>query len=264
MIKNLYIKNFKSLKEVDLEMRNLNLLTGLNGSGKSSLIQTLLLLRQSYEIDKGKLTLKNPNNDLFDAGVAEDIYYQFGVEKEIIFNLKLESNPELKWIFGCDIFTKPNDDVLYAKEKYSKENLESCNLFTNSFQYLSTERIGPKNSYPASIEKVEKEKTLGVFGEYAVHFLHLFGNKIEITEKLQHPKSRSDKLIHQTEAWLSEIVGGVRISTEEISNDEIKLDFQFETNRGKTHKFKPKNVGFGLSFLLPVILFICSFQYFLR
>lgn len=34
MIQNLYIKNFKSLKEVDLEMRNLNLLTGLNGSEK--------------------------------------------------------------------------------------------------------------------------------------------------------------------------------------------------------------------------------------
>lgn len=47
MITKLYIKNFKSLKEVDLEMRHLNLLAGMNSSGKSSLIQSLLLLRQS-------------------------------------------------------------------------------------------------------------------------------------------------------------------------------------------------------------------------
>ncbi|MCP4701489.1 MAG: AAA family ATPase, partial [Gammaproteobacteria bacterium] len=40
MIRQLYVKNFKSLKETDLEIKNLNLLTGLNGSGKSSLIQT--------------------------------------------------------------------------------------------------------------------------------------------------------------------------------------------------------------------------------
>lgn len=47
MITNISIDNFKSLKKVDIELRNLNLLTGLNGSGKSSLIQVLLLLRQS-------------------------------------------------------------------------------------------------------------------------------------------------------------------------------------------------------------------------
>ncbi len=47
MICNLFIKNFKSLKTVYLKLSNLNLLTGLNGSGKSSVIQALLLLRQS-------------------------------------------------------------------------------------------------------------------------------------------------------------------------------------------------------------------------
>ncbi|MCB1190263.1 MAG: AAA family ATPase [Leptospiraceae bacterium] len=115
MIQNLYIKNFKSLKEVDLEMRNLNLLTGLNGSGKSSLIQTLLLLRQSFEIDKEKLSLKNPKNNLFDGGVAEDVYYQFGIDKEIVFKISLSKTQELdetqvlKWKFDCDSNLKPND-----------------------------------------------------------------------------------------------------------------------------------------------------------
>lgn len=47
MITSIEITNFKSLREVRLATRHLNLLTGLNGSGKSSLIQVFLLLAQS-------------------------------------------------------------------------------------------------------------------------------------------------------------------------------------------------------------------------
>ena len=59
MIRAIDIKNFKSLKSVNLALGHLNLLTGLNGSGKSSLLQTLLLLRQSeHEIGRGRLLLQ--------------------------------------------------------------------------------------------------------------------------------------------------------------------------------------------------------------
>ncbi len=56
MITQLKIKNFKSLQNVTLDCKNLNILTGINGMGKSSIIQVLLLLRQSYlkEYFKGK------------------------------------------------------------------------------------------------------------------------------------------------------------------------------------------------------------------
>lgn len=45
------LKNFKCLSKVTFEFGNLNLLAGANGCGKSSLIQALLLLRQTYERD---------------------------------------------------------------------------------------------------------------------------------------------------------------------------------------------------------------------
>ncbi|MBL0181004.1 MAG: AAA family ATPase [Chitinophagaceae bacterium] len=48
MIKQIKIRNFKSLKAVDLKLKHLNVITGINGVGKSSLIQSLLLLRQSF------------------------------------------------------------------------------------------------------------------------------------------------------------------------------------------------------------------------
>ena len=56
MIKTLNIQNFKIHKNSTLEFGNLNILTGINSSGKSSVIQSLLLLRQNQQtgqLDKG-------------------------------------------------------------------------------------------------------------------------------------------------------------------------------------------------------------------
>ena len=49
-INRVQVKNFKSLKDIDIELSNLNLLTGVNSSGKSSFIQALLLLKQNYQV----------------------------------------------------------------------------------------------------------------------------------------------------------------------------------------------------------------------
>lgn len=49
MIKQITVKNYKIVQDQALNITNLNLLTGINSTGKSSFIQALLLLRQSYE-----------------------------------------------------------------------------------------------------------------------------------------------------------------------------------------------------------------------
>ena len=48
MINHIEIKNFKAFQEASIDLSNLNLFTGVNGMGKSSFIQSLLLLRQSH------------------------------------------------------------------------------------------------------------------------------------------------------------------------------------------------------------------------
>lgn len=72
------ITNFKSLKDIDISLSNLNLITGVNSIGKSSFIQALLLLKQNeekfYSLRGNKITNIN------------DIYVQLGNKK--IFCLK--------------------------------------------------------------------------------------------------------------------------------------------------------------------------------
>lgn len=60
MLKKISLANFKCFEQLDLDCTSLNLLCGLNGMGKSSVIQALLVLRQSFdtgELHNGRLVL---------------------------------------------------------------------------------------------------------------------------------------------------------------------------------------------------------------
>jgi len=83
MISKIEIKNFKSLKNISIETKSLNILMGLNGMGKSSLIQSLLVLRQSREIENGKIDL---NGDLVEIGKGKDAMYQYNLSENILMN----------------------------------------------------------------------------------------------------------------------------------------------------------------------------------
>ena len=59
MITQLNLSNFKSHKDTRLDLGNLTVLTGVNGCGKTSVIQALLLLRQSFLKNLSRKLLKS-------------------------------------------------------------------------------------------------------------------------------------------------------------------------------------------------------------
>lgn len=74
MIKKVELINFKSHKNTVLNLENLTVLCGQNGTGKSSFIQSLLLLRQSNlknRLDK----VLDLNDPLCYLGKAQDVFY---------------------------------------------------------------------------------------------------------------------------------------------------------------------------------------------
>ena len=48
-IKKMILKNFKCHKNFEADMKQLNILTGSNASGKSSLVQAFLIIFKSWE-----------------------------------------------------------------------------------------------------------------------------------------------------------------------------------------------------------------------
>ena len=98
MINKLTIKNFKAHRNTELDLKNLNVLSGINGVGKSSVFQSLLLLRQSFEnnvLNTG-LQLNKPHCDI---GFISDALYQYG-EDDIIQFIRNSSRGIMKGYTG--------------------------------------------------------------------------------------------------------------------------------------------------------------------
>ena len=72
---------------------------------------------------------------------------------------------------------------------------------------------------------------------------------------MQHPEASSTTLLEQVNAWMSEISPGVQINTKYVPEiDQVILDYNFTLGFGKTRAYKSKNVGFGITYVLPVLL----------
>jgi len=252
MLSNISIQNFKSLKNINLDLSNLNVFAGLNGSGKSSLIQTILLLRQSYNISIQEKQGFVINGNILNLGKGKDIFYQYAEESETI-EIELGCNgKKLIWKFKYQV----DANILEALSTPTEYSF--VQIFTKEFQYLNTEHISPNTLHEKSETQINYWNNIGNKGEYAIHYLSKYGIDKKIENKnLIHPAAKSNSLIHQTDAWLNEISPGVKLSIKEIKDiDYIKLGIQFEEKHGYTDEFQPINVGFGITYVLPVILSI--------
>ena len=259
MIKKLNIKNFKSHSSTDLEFSRLNILTGLNGMGKSAVIQALLLLRQTFQksmLDKG-LELKA---ELCTIGVAEDALYQSAEDDLIEFTINLWNDDQLKWSFMVDD-KKLSDTFLKIKESKTKSDseLKSISLFNQKFQYISAFRNGPVQNYEKDTSGVELFHQISVKEgrcELIAHYLDFFSND-PVTDKSlkKNPEDKDMDLIVQVAKWLEDISPEINIQVEALESS-YKINYSF--NRGPqktpTKNFKAINIGFGISYTLPIIV----------
>ncbi|AWA05909.1 DUF3696 domain-containing protein [Aeromonas hydrophila] len=251
MIEFINIKNFKTLLNASFPLGSLNLFSGLNGMGKSTLVQSLLLLRQSYE----RNTLKNKglllNGDYVNIGTGKDALSSFSEQEEIIFTVKWDENEQASFfVFGY----QHDSDLLPLRKSDIDAESEALSLFNSNFQYLSADRLGPQSHHQLSEFHIRDLKSLGHHGEFAVHFIAVNGAKDMVIEALRHPQAVSNTLLANIDAWMSEITPGLRISAiAQPQFNSASLSFSFKQGKESTEEFKPQNVGFGLSYVLPVV-----------
>lgn len=264
MTTKLKIANFKSHKDTALDLGNLTLLTGLNSSGKSSVIQTLLLLRQSFK--KGRLSKGlDLNEPLCDIGKGDDALYRYAKNSEII-SFVLETKSGQQHHFSFDTHGKYDDSFLPANDKINlSEELLSLPVFSNDFQYLSAGRIAAVEFYPVDSYSVEEERQISRNygqGELVAHFLEYYGNNRNFnvaSDLLLHKSTDSKKLIDQVVAWEQEISPRLNITTKKVA-DKITIEFGYksEDDTIPLSKLKSKNIGFGISYSLSIVVAVLS------
>ena len=262
MISSLHLLNFKPFANQLLEFKKLTFFSGLNSTGKSSVMQSLLLLRQSYQ--QGLLPEKGLalNGDFVNIGTAQDALFEGAKEDLIGFGIVLENNNKAVWHFKYD---REVDVLSIDSEPVSSEVYQS-NLFGNKFHYLQAERIGPRPFNEMSDYQVRQLGQLGIKGEYAAHFLAINGQKAIPNSSLSHPEvklktqrdlssAKSMDLIDQVEAWTGEISPGTRLKIDAKSDVDL-MSFQY--SYGDSNPYRATNVGFGISYTLPIIVAVLA------
>ncbi len=266
MLTRIKLENFKCFRELELKCAPLTLLTGINGTGKSSVFQALILLRKSFEaqgLENGRLLVAG---DPIDFGSATDLLHSMG--KSV--GLALEHD-QLEQVFflpeGVDQPTESYDEqfelsqtsdqlvqpVDWDLQSLYSENVYSVPPFSGNFVFVSADRLGPERTYVAS------EIASGFFpkfGESAWNYLynnqwHLFDE-----QDVRCIGNGAQRLIDETNQWLHSICPGARIELDHIDvANLISAEFAFDGSAGQAPKsFRPTNVGFGLSYTLPVIV----------
>lgn len=232
MINKLSIKGFKSISNLEINCKKLNLITGMNSSGKSTVLQSILIAAQNRQSNVG---LNGPYISVGDFKDAKN----FNVAEKLI---------------SLDISFPHNDSVgIVFDQNGVKENgfyIQDMKLFGTpedflTVSYLSCNRIGAEDIYKKNFVD---EKNIGVNGEYAIYCLDK-NKSVNLPQELVKDYN-SYTLISQVNYWLNYILNSSITTEDVVGTDYVKC---FYTNdQGK--QVRPKNTGAGLSYLISIIV----------
>ena len=273
MLQKINLSNFKCFDSLDLACAPLTLLCGLNGMGKSSVLQALLLLRQSAisgELDQGRLVL---SGELADLGTGQDVLFE-GAEADVVaFELHDSDTSEPCWL-AFD-YSREADHLSYNSMALSDslvsphvEGVEWSGIpplgghwrevppLGGHLIYLNAERLGPRKYYDHS-EVFARYGNLGTRGEYAWNYLHARQDEpIACTDPRRLELSAGRRLLDVVDHWLQVVTPGVHVGLNAIQDaDAILAGFSFDRSGDvPSRPYRTTNVGFGLSYALPVVM----------
>lgn len=252
MIDNIKIQNFKSLADISLSLKQLNVFTGINGMGKSSLIQSLLLLRQAYTTPGYGSTVPLYGNLTGNLGEFSDVLFKNAGKDEIAFEITVDGYP-FEWKF-----IKSEIKDILSGQAPADIHIE-IPLFTwEKCQYLSAGRITPSNRFGKSGQAL-KFRQFGISGEYSIQYLHEKGNEENaLFSVATDDAGKALPLIGQVNYWLKKISPNVSLDIRPSAGYEYELRYQyFNPSRGPV-SFSAINSPFGLTYALPIIAAILA------
>jgi predicted ATPase len=216
MIKNIELNGFKSFVSDSIDLNQLTLLTGINSSGKSSVIQALLLLEKAE---------RQRNVDaLFLAGHG---------------SLEELKNPYVS--NGIDVIAafEGGYNIGFHHKNGRLERIDIGGFFPLT-TYIAADRFGPETSIPIIYDSYK----LGSKGENLFKCIDHYADET-MSDIVVHENSEGYTFLFNLRAWLGVISPNVDFKYE--------IQAQSDSSFSRFNGHRSKNVGFGLSYTLPII-----------
>ena len=248
MLTKLDLKNFKCFKNQEFNFSKLTVLCGANSSGKSTVIQSLLLIKQNQDNIPNKFI--ELYGELFSFGTLNDVFSHRATDDTIKISIN-GNDVELK-------VTTENRSEYEAKISSSSPKLIPS--FDNDFVYLSAERHGPRASF--DIDRDQSKLNFGIYGEYTLsEYQHFASSPVhnqafaqEICKNLigfEEAESTIYTDIAVKEA-MEKICPGFDMKV--TKTEEIDKVYNTYSPGKSTRPIRPINVGFGISYVLPIVV----------
>jgi predicted ATPase len=258
-MKKIILKNFKCFEYQEVEFKNLTVLSGINGSGKSTVIHSMLLLLQSQQ-PYYSLVL---NGYYLEAGIAKNILYHNAKEDIISFLLEFDKGSvEFSYMVDetneriifkdKDIKNTPNEKhLITSNEEFIKRQYYIENFVSKVIDFISADRYGPRLQYPVS----NMSRKVGKFGEFTPYVINEFKDEIIKNKKIYFNKDiKTSSLLSEINNWFSYILDGVKINTKTL--EEVNISLLEITNYPSSilDFTSPIHMPYGASYILPIIV----------
>lgn len=255
MVNSVILDKFKCFaKETEIPLSDVTIMYGKNGRGKSSVSQSLLLMAQSMR-KANELNELVVNGELVNLGQFEELLYNtvgtsftVGVKagSEQLFaeferveghstsgrisRLSVNGVERMDTISGSGDGGSNDDDsssgVAPTSDVKILQDLKNC-------IYSSADRLGPQNGQKR------------IYTTNKIQLDPLGSNVIQVISE------RGVEFQHSLQQALSEIMSGAHLSVSDADSDYLELKLNSADGDAS---FKPVNVGYGYSYVLPVVV----------
>lgn len=277
MLKEVTLENFKCFQaRTVFPLSKITIMYGKNGRGKSTLNQSLLLLGQTLSSDRNGIENLQLTGKYVALGSFSDVVNRQSGSDTFGISLKNDTeNVEMKFesfhgkpqlARACELYVNnksrfevfdqtsgengdPGEDSAAKPVKSDDSSfnkpakVETRHLGATSdikifqqlkqIRFVSAGRLGPQNDEPRR-DNIDDDN-LGINGENVINVLARKG------------KDFTQKVVSE----LGTVMGGAAIKVSDDDPDRIEL---FMNSKNGEDTYKPVNVGFGYSYVLPVIV----------
>ena len=300
MLNRVKVENFKSLKCLDYACAKLNLLTGVNGAGKSSFVQLLRLMRE-YAPRAAELNVTMPSGAMCADVNYEDIHYCYSKFVDTRFDVTFTPNGgQSVYSLRRAVDAIVPRGLMISHPDYEKEHHEAYADWEDA-RYDSITGKEPVGDVDAVAQKChdafciwldriqsEENDAVSAFKEIwkGSRFIDAFRKKPcdvthggkycdlefmiedydvtefdpeggDVSEFLYKGKglSRGDLLLEKVNECLQWVSPGARLQVDQkkVGEDEYYIS-SVAFGKDPSSVFKPQNVGFGISYILPVLV----------
>jgi AAA15 family ATPase/GTPase len=142
MLREYHLTNFKAFAGPEtIPIRPITLIYGPNSSGKSSILQSLLLLKQTLQEAENPETLLLPKGNLINLGGYRDFIHRHDVSKPFSFKVVLDEDKQetldaFEKLLPKELVKTPLLGLQVAfnyEQQVSNVVLESCELFFGNY-----------------------------------------------------------------------------------------------------------------------------------